>query len=283
MSRLGIIQGRLLPPVKNRIQAFPAEHWREEFSLCRQLGIACLEWIFEHETAEMNPLSSDPGIQEMLRVQEQYGVLISSVLADYFMVKRLFGKDKMEVKEAVDTLNFLIVQCHKCHIPIVEIPFVDSSALRTAQDREDVVHNLKEPLKYAQRYGIQLSLETSLTPREFKEFICVFASPFVKVNYDMGNSASLGYDPKEEIGLLGEYIANVHIKDRIKCGGTVPLGSGNTDFRAVFKALKDINYAGDFMLQGARQDLKGSEAPKDIKETINAYISFVRPFLKEFA
>lgn len=271
-----------MPPIKNRIQAFPSEHWREEFSLCRQLGFACLEWIFEHENAEMNPLSSDPGIREMWRAQERYGVLISSVLADYFMAKRLFGKDKMEVKEAVDTLIFLIAQCHKCHIPIIEIPFVDSSALRTAQDREDVVHNFKGPLKHAQRYGVQLSLETSLPPREFRELIRAFASPWVKVNYDMGNSASLDYDSREEIDLVGEYIANVHIKDRVKGGGTVPLGSGDTNFRAVFKALKDINYAGDFMLQGARQDLQGSTAPKDIKETISAYISFLMPFLKEF-
>ena len=283
MSRLGIIQGRLSAPVKNRIQAFPAERWREEFPLCRQLGLACLEWIFEYENAEKNPLCSDAGIQEMLQVQEQCSVLVSSVLADYFMVKRLFGQDKREVKEAVDTLNFLIVQCHKCHIPIIEIPFVDSSALRTAQDREDVVHNLKGPLQYAEKYGIQLSLETSLPPQEFRKFICAFASPFVKVNYDMGNSASLGYDPKEEMGLLGEYIVNVHIKDRMKGGGTVPLGSGDTDFRVAFKALKNTNYTGDFMLQGARQDLEGLKTKEDIKATVSAYISFVKPFLREFA
>ncbi len=199
------------------------------------------------------------------------------------MVKRLFGKDQMEVKEAVNTLIFLIAQCHKCHIPIIEIPFVDSSALRTAQDREDVVHNLKEPLKHAQRYGIQLSLETSLTPREFREFISAFASPWVKVNYDMGNSASLGYDPKEEIGSLGEYIVNVHIKDRIKGGGTVPLGRGNANFPAVFKALKEQGYSGDFMLQGAREDLEGMGMSKDIQETVKTYINFVKPFLREFA
>lgn len=282
MSRLGIIQGRLSPPIKNRIQAFPSEHWREEFSLCRQLGLDCLEWIFEYEDAKENPIGSDSGIQEMLRLEKQYGVSISSVLADYFMVKRLFGRDKEEVNQAVDTMNFLITQCHKCHIPIIEIPFVDSSALRTAQDREDVVHNLKGSLEHAGKCGIQLGLETSLTPREFKEFICAFASPFVKVNYDMGNSASLGYDPKEEMGLLGEYIVNVHIKDRVRGGGTVPLGSGDTDFHSVFRALKNNGYSGDFMLQGAREDLEGMKVKKDIRETVATYIGFVKLFLKEF-
>ena len=47
----------------------------------------------------------------------------------------------------------------------------------------------------------------------------------------MGNSASLGYDAQEEIDLLGNKIINVHIKDRIRSGTTVPLGTGDTDFK----------------------------------------------------
>ena len=126
-------------------------------------------------------------------------------------------------------------------------------------------------------------METSLAPKEFKGFIHALDSSAVGANYDTGNSASLGYDPYEEIDVLGEYIVNVHIKDRLKAAGTVPLGCGDTDFSAVFKALKAKNYRGDFMLQGARQYLEGLETKKDIKETICSYINFVKPFLREFA
>jgi hexulose-6-phosphate isomerase len=35
-------------------------------------------------------------------------------------------------------------------------------------------------------------------------------------------------------------------------GGTGPLGTGNTDFPALFSALEKISYQGDFTLQVAR-------------------------------
>ena len=35
-------------------------------------------------------------------------------------------------------------------------------------------------------------------------------------------------------------------------GGTVPLGTGDTDFEALFDCLDEIGYEGDFVLQVAR-------------------------------
>ena len=104
----------------------------------------------------------------------------------------------------------------------------------------------------------------------------------VKVNYDMGNSASLGFDPGKEIELLGEFIVNVHIKDRVKNGGTVPLGMGDTDFKTVFSGLRKINYDGDLIFQSARQDLTDSVVKKDYIKTVKDYITFMEPYIKEF-
>ena len=98
------------------------------------------------------------------------------------------------------------------------------------------------------------------------------------MNYDMGNSASLGYDPRREIGLLGEYIINVHIKDRIRGGGTVPLGEGDTDFGTVFTELENAGYEHDFILQAARKDIF-SDRENVIIETVRSYIDFVTPWI----
>jgi len=76
--------------------------------------------------------------------------------------------------------------------------------------------------------------------------------PLLKVNYDSGNSASLGYAPQEEFAAYGAKIGSVHIKDRVLGGGTVPLGQGNADFTALFRCLKEIGYSGDYILQVAR-------------------------------
>ena len=47
MKEIGIMQGRLLPPVGEHIQAFPAKSWREEFAIARECGLGMIEWIFE--------------------------------------------------------------------------------------------------------------------------------------------------------------------------------------------------------------------------------------------
>jgi hexulose-6-phosphate isomerase len=73
-----------------------------------------------------------------------------------------------------------------------------------------------------------------------------------RINYDSGNSASLGYRPREEFAAYGARIGSVHVKDRVLGGGTVPLGEGNTDFASFFDCLGRVNYTGDFTLQVAR-------------------------------
>lgn len=277
MGKLGIMQGRLSPPVDNKIQAFPVKHWRDEFPKCRELKLDCMEWIFEYPHHEENPLYSKEGIEEMRALSRQYQVQINSVVADYFMEKRLFGETERAVKQAIDILLFLIRQCSQCGIPIIEIPFVDASAIKTEEDKRQIRESLKKPLQLALESGIHISLETSLPPDEFNAFINSFGPYRVFVNYDMGNSASLGYNPEQEIEILGPYIINVHIKDRVLNGGTVPLGEGDTDFKAVFEALLRSRYTGDFIMQTARQDLNGQN--REIMETIREYIRFIEPYM----
>jgi L-ribulose-5-phosphate 3-epimerase len=74
----------------------------------------------------------------------------------------------------------------------------------------------------------------------------------VRVNYDSGNSASLGYDVGRELAAYGTRIGSVHVKDRIRGGSTVPLGSGDADLTALFEGLAGLRYQGDYVLQVAR-------------------------------
>ncbi len=73
----------------------------------------------------------------------------------------------------------------------------------------------------------------------------------VGANLDLGNSAALGYDALAECRAYGARVFNVHIKDRVLGGTTVPVGTGHTDFERAFRGLKDANYRGDFILQTA--------------------------------
>ena len=86
-----------------------------------------------------------------------------------------------------------------------------------------------------EKNNMYLSLETDLDPNNFKKLIEEFHPKKVFVNYDMGNSASLGYNPEIEIETLKNYIINVHIKDRLFKGSTVPLAKGSVNFDVVLK------------------------------------------------
>lgn len=71
------------------------------------------------------------------------------------------------------------------------------------------------------------------------------------INYDTGNSASLGYDFNEEKKYM-KYVFNIHIKDRKFRGNSVRLGKGDFNFKNFFSFLNRSNYKGNLILQTAR-------------------------------
>ena len=69
----------------------------------------------------------------------------------------------------------------------------------------------------------------------------------------------MSYDIDKEFQVYGKYIKNIHIKDRLKRGKTVRLGSGNVNFNKFFKLIKKINYKGALIMQTARAIKKGDD------------------------
>jgi len=279
-NKLGIMQGRLSPAKNNLIQHFPVKNWSNEFSLCSKLGLKCIEWIFELKNYNENPLYSNNAFENLEFYKKKYKIDINSVVADYFMEKKLFDENDIEIQNNLLVLKKLIKNCSNNNINIVEIPLVDKSSLKDDKNLKNFKNNLLPILHYADSLNIKISLETDLSPKKFFEFIKSFSPNNIYVNYDMGNSASLGYDPKEEIDILSKYIVNVHIKDRKLAGDTVPLGKGSVDFNSVFQNLKKINYKGDLILQAAREDLENSENKKKYVDTIKDYKKFILGYIK---
>ena len=278
-SRLGVMQGRLSAPINEEIQAFPISVWQKELAVCEKLGLGCLEWVYEYPTVADNPLNTRNGAAHLAKLLARHRVRVNSVVADYFMIKKLFGVSMSEVNNALKVFEQLIDNCAIAKIPLLELPFVDRSALRNERDRKKIVENLAPIIRKTAKSGVRISLETSLEPKIFRDLIDAFKPVEVFANYDMGNSAALGYDPTEEITLLGNSIANVHIKDRVYNGKTVPLGEGDTDFPRVFRELNRIGYRGDYILQAARQDLSSDYREPDCRKTISSYIEFILHYL----
>jgi L-ribulose-5-phosphate 3-epimerase len=252
MSNIGIMQGRLVPPADNRIQCFPRQRWADEFALANQAGLDSIEWIYDLYGADVNPLRTDAGVAILKDLSQQHKVKTLSICADYFMDKPLIRANQAEMKDRTDTFYWLLERGCLIGINRMVIPFVDASRIDTQAEFDGVVALLKGILQQAGKTGIEIHLETSLEPARFAELLAQLPHPMLKVNYDSGNSSSLGFAPREEFASYGERVGSVHIKDRRLGEGTVPLGTGDADFPALAECLRKVAYEGDFILQVAR-------------------------------
>jgi hexulose-6-phosphate isomerase len=249
---LGIMQGRLVPPAEGRIQAFPRERWTEEFPKAALTGLGAIEWIYDTYGLGANPIENDAGIEKILALSRTHAVAVRSLCADYFMDFTFVRATPAEQTERIEHLRWLLGQAHHLGITRVVLPFVDNSAILNDTDRNAVIDTLQRVLPAAESLGIELHLETSLSPEDFAALLDAVPHPFIKVNYDSGNSAAMGYRSEKEFAAYGQRIGSVHIKDRLLRGTTKPLGQGDTDLAAVFTGLRQLNFQGDFVLQVAR-------------------------------
>ncbi len=249
--RIGIMQGRLLPP-QGAFQSFPRTGWDSEFGLATRAGLEGIEWIFDVEGADENPLGSDSGCDHVRELAAQYGVGVRSVCADYFMERPFLRCGAAELAERLETLRWLLGRCRRLGASRIVLPFVDASRMETEQERRQVGSLLEEVLPDAEKTGVELHLETSLPPAQLRELCDSFEHSRVRVTYDSGNSASLGFRPEEEWAAYGERVGSVHIKDRRLGGSTVPLGTGDVNFAALFDWMRRCGYDGDLILQASR-------------------------------
>ena len=273
-ARIGIMSGRLSEKTSNQIQVFPLKTWKDEFRKASKCGFGLIEWIYD--IVPNNPIMEHVQIKEIQKISEEYEIDVRSVCADYFMEKKLFENSQGEIEKNLEKLEKLIINCHELGIKILEIPLVDNSSLKTEKNMDEICKNLEKILPLAEKNNVEITLETDLEPNSFKKLIEKFNNSKIKANYDTGNSASLGYDVKEELKIIGPLISNIHIKDRKLHGETVPLGNGDVNFELFFSELKKVNYKGDFIIQGAREEPK-----KTPEETCLKYCNFVKKYIDE--
>ena len=272
MNKIGIMQGRLLPKLNNLYQAHPINYWQEEFYISKEIGVDCIEFIFDFKNFEENPLIKKRGINEIQSIISETNIKVESICADYFMDSPLHSENLKSAKLGAKILSNLINNVSKLGVKDIVIPCVDQSSINSQAAADRFINNLKPVIEIAEEKQINLSLETDLPPGPFLKLLNSFNSSIVTVNYDIGNSAALGYDPIEELDAYGERISDIHIKDRILGGGSVFLGQGNANFSSFFKKLKEFHYQGPFIMQAYR-DEEGIDIFKKQLDWISPYLN----------
>jgi len=249
---IGFMQGRLSPLVNGKIQAFPWDYWRDEFSLANKYNFNIIEWTLDQSQLYENPLMTEVGQKEIKALSNKYKISIPSLTGDCFMHAPFYKVNEKNRENLLKDLQNIITSCGLLGVLYIVFPLVDNGKLENTEQENALKKGLALFDSDLYTYGIKIIFESDFPPDKLKEFISGFPPENYGINYDIGNSAALGFNSKDEIEAYGNRILNVHIKDRLLRGTTVPLGSGNADIPKVFKTLNAINYNGNYILQTAR-------------------------------
>lgn len=262
--RVGVMQGRLSPRPPGKLQEFPRQSYAAEFPKAAQLGLHSIEWIFEAPRFEENPLWSPAGRAEIRQLVADSGVKVQSVCADYFMVHRLAGDGEAAVLRNCDVLERLIAAARDVGADRMLIPLLESSAVDTAELKREVVSSLRRVAPTAEQHGVTLGLEMEIVGIEYARLVESVGSSHVRAYYDTGNSTAQGFDVAEDIVPLLPWLHAVHIKDRVRGGGSKPLGTGDTNFQGFFPRLLRAGFGGDFVLQHYFDEYPELEAERSL-------------------
>jgi hexulose-6-phosphate isomerase len=252
IGKVGFMQGRLSEVVDGKIQAFPWNFWQEEFKVAGKKNIPLMEWTLDQYDLYMNPLMTVDGQRKIIRLSDKYDLKIPSLTGDCFMQAPFWKASVDKRKSLLDDFNAIVAACSSLNIKIIVIPLVDGGALTSRKEENYLVDILSDHESFLVSNQVRIAFESDFSPVLLERFIEKFNPSNFGINYDIGNSASLGFNVNEEFSCYGDRILNVHVKDRPLGGATVPLGDGNANFDAVFSNLSKYDYTGNYILQTAR-------------------------------
>jgi L-ribulose-5-phosphate 3-epimerase len=148
--------------------------------------------------------------------------------------KNYLKNDPLGVQRVADSIGM----AQRVGVQVILLPFFGPGALTTDAEKQYVGDVLKELGPQAQKAGVILGLENTISARDNVRIMERSQSPAVLTYYDVGNSTKQGFDIIEEIRWLGkDRICEVHLKDNPHY-----LGEGPINFPAVIDALGAIGF-----------------------------------------
>jgi len=151
---------------------------------------------------------------------------------------------------------------------VILLPFFGKQAIEEAKEREVVAARLKEVAPEAEKAGVILGLENTISAKDNAWILDRVGSKAVQVYYDVGNSHRGKHDIYSEVPWLGkDRVCMIHIKDRGY------LGKGEIDFPRFLGTVLESGYTGWLNLETA--------IVKDAAEDFAANAAFVRSTLRK--
>jgi len=206
----------------------------------------------------------NPSIQDSyLSASKQYGIRLAGTCLDILHVDHL--KDNPRARKWVaDSIPITA----RLKAEVVLLPFFGKASLTNHAEMDYVADILKDLAPAAQKAGVTLGLEDTISAEDNVRIMDRTGSPAVKVYYDVGNSTNNGFDVVKEIRWLGaSRICQMHLKDNPHY-----MGEGSIDFPAVMKAITDIGFQGFCNLE--------TDCPsKSVEADMTRNLKFIRGLL----
>lgn len=201
-------------------------------ALAKRLGFDGVQ-VSLGKGADRLPLA-DPALQrEYLAESRRVGLPLASVCLEILHVNGL-KSDPLAPRWVADAIPI----AKALGVSVILLPFFGKQALETPAEMDYVGDALRDLAPAAEKAGVILGLEDTISARDNARIMERSKSPAVLTYYDVGNSTRKGFDVVEEIRWLGAArICEVHLKDNPHF-----LGKGTIDFPAVVAALATIGF-----------------------------------------
>jgi len=190
-------------------------------------------------------------VKKMLR---QYGLKVSSIAGMYLWkeeIKRDLASSDKKIREQTIIYLFKCIDYARLMGAklVIVVPAAVSKLTPSLSKKEDWINSVKavqEIAKYAEKKDILLAIEpinryeTYLVNsiQDALYYAREVNSSHVKIMADTFHMNIEERDIPEAIRIAGNNLINVHIADSNRCS----VGRGHINFKALIKALKEINY-----------------------------------------
>lgn len=240
------------------------------FDKAKELGLDGVQVSRNYEAGK--PYLTKEQIETLKRKSEETGLKIPSIVVGGLPVVGNPGapeyiKAAIDAAKALGAKNVLVSffgrdKLSDDNCKLVEAKFAP------------LVAQLKLVMPYAEKNGVQICMENTLSSDENNRVIDAVGSPNLKVYFDSFNIVYYGHEEVSSIEKLKGRIGEVHLKDKgHKLGSSKEMPK---DFSACMAALKRIGYDGWYCFETHRFNYKKD----DIADTLKYNIKLTKELAK---
>lgn len=238
--------------------------WRERLVAAREAGYDFVEMSVDETPERMARLDWSLAERlDLVRAAREEGVPVPSICLSAHRRCPFGSADAALRAQADEVMRKGIALAGDLGVRVIQLAGYDVYyGERSSRDsRARFVEGLQRSVEHAAAHQVMLAVEIMDTPfmNSITKYLALAAqvrSPWFRVYPDLGNLSAWGNDVDDELATGIDHIVGLHVKETQPVGPgsagqfrDVPFGEGGVDFVGCFRTLKDLRYAGPFLVE----------------------------------